>query len=174
GPAVGARPRRPAVGPRRAHRGAGRDGVARGARRDHRARRGAPAVDGAAGRPGRAAGGRPDQRDRHALPAAGRGARLPRPAGPGERAGAAVSDDRNWRGVATEDAEELPVGAGVFLRDRSRRLLGELVRPHRRSLWGLLATITTQNVAWLAGPFLIGVGIDVGVPALVDHGNVWP
>ena len=85
-----------------------------------------------------------------------------------------MSDDRNWRGVATEDAEELPAGAGVFLRERSRRLLGELVRPHRRSLWGLLATITTQNVAWLAGPFLIGVGIDVGVPALVDHGNVWP
>jgi ABC-type multidrug transport system fused ATPase/permease subunit len=85
-----------------------------------------------------------------------------------------VSDDRNWRGVATEEVEELPAGAGVFLRERSRRLLGELVRPHRRSLWGLLATITTQNVAWLAGPFLIGVGIDVAVPALVDHGNVWP
>jgi ABC-type multidrug transport system fused ATPase/permease subunit len=85
-----------------------------------------------------------------------------------------VSDDQTWRGVATEDADELPTGAGVFLRARSRRLLGELVRPHRRSLWGLLATITTQNLAWLAGPFLIGVGIDVAVPALVDHGNVWP
>jgi ABC-type multidrug transport system fused ATPase/permease subunit len=85
-----------------------------------------------------------------------------------------TSTDRGWRGVATEDADELPTGAGVFLRARSRRLLGELVRPHRRSLWGLLATITTQNLAWLAGPFLIGVGIDVAVPALVEHGNVWP
>jgi ATP-binding cassette subfamily B protein len=79
----------------------------------------------------------------------------------------------NWRGVATEDAEELSLGAGVFLRARSRRLLGELLAPHHRSLWGLLFTITVQNLAWLAGPFLIGVGIDVAVPALID-GNVWP
>ncbi|MCW2701145.1 MAG: transporter related [Blastococcus sp.] len=74
----------------------------------------------------------------------------------------------NWRGVATEDTEELSVGAGVFLRDRSRRLLGELLSPHRRALWGLLSVITGQNIAWLAGPFLIGVGIDVAVPALID------
>jgi ATP-binding cassette subfamily B protein len=79
----------------------------------------------------------------------------------------------NWRGVATEDADELSLGAGIFLRARSRRLLGELLAPHHRSLWGLLATITVQNLAWLAGPFLIGVGIDVAVPALID-GNVWP
>jgi ABC-type multidrug transport system fused ATPase/permease subunit len=79
----------------------------------------------------------------------------------------------NWRGVATEDVDELSAGAGVFLRARSRRLLGELMAPHHRSLWGLLATITVQNLAWLAGPFLIGVGIDVAVPAL-RHGDVWP
>lgn len=78
-----------------------------------------------------------------------------------------------WRGVATEDADELTTGAGVFLRARSRRLLGELLRPHRRSLWWLLATIVAQNLAWLAGPLLIGVGIDVAVPALVD-GDPWP
>jgi len=74
----------------------------------------------------------------------------------------------SWRGVATEDADELTAAAGIRLRERSRRLLGELLAPHRRSLWALLATITVQNIAWLAGPFLIGVGIDVGVPALVD------
>ena len=79
----------------------------------------------------------------------------------------------NWRGVATEDADELSTGAGVFLRARSRRLLGELLAPHHRSLWGLLLTITVQNLAWLAGPFLIGVGIDVAVPALID-GDAWP
>ena len=38
---------------------------------------------------------------------------------------------------------------------------------------GLLSTITVQNLAWLAGPFLIGVGIDVAVPALID-GDPWP
>jgi ATP-binding cassette subfamily B protein len=81
--------------------------------------------------------------------------------------------DQRWRGVATEESDDLPAGAGGFLRARSRRLLGELLRPHRRSLWVLLATIVVQNAAWLAGPLLIGVGIDVAVPALVD-GDPWP
>jgi ATP-binding cassette subfamily B protein len=87
--------------------------------------------------------------------------------------GPASDAPENWRGVTTEDTDELSTGAGVFLRARSRRLLGELLAPHHRSLRGLLATITVQNIAWLAGPFLIGLGIDVAVPALVD-GDVWP
>ena len=87
--------------------------------------------------------------------------------------GPATDAAENWRGVATEDADELSAGAGVFLRARSRRLLGQLLAPHHRALWALLAVITVQNIAWLAGPFLIGVGIDVAVPALLD-GNVWP
>jgi ATP-binding cassette, subfamily B, bacterial len=81
--------------------------------------------------------------------------------------------DRAWRGVATEDADELPPGAGVFLRARSRRLLGELLAPHRGALWGLLLTIVAQNLAFLAGPFLLGLGIDVAVPALV-RGDAGP
>jgi ATP-binding cassette, subfamily B, bacterial len=79
----------------------------------------------------------------------------------------------SWRGVAGEDAEDLPAAAGIRLRERSRRLLGELLAPHRRTLWALLATITVQNIAWLAGPFLIGVGIDVAVPALL-RGDAGP
>lgn len=79
----------------------------------------------------------------------------------------------DWRGVATEDADDLPPGAGGFLRARSRRLLGELLRPHHRALWWLLVVVVCQNAAWLAGPLLIGVGIDVAVPALVD-GDAWP
>src|SRR4051794_2157716 len=78
-----------------------------------------------------------------------------------------------WRGVASEDTDELSASASSFLRGRSRRLLAELVRPHRRALWLLLATITVQNLAWLAGPLLIGVGIDHAVPALLD-GDPWP
>jgi ABC-type multidrug transport system fused ATPase/permease subunit len=76
--------------------------------------------------------------------------------------------DLEWRGVATEEADELPDGAGVFLRARSRRLLGELLAPHKPALWGLLLVIVVQNLAFLAGPFLIGLGIDVAVPALMD------
>jgi ATP-binding cassette subfamily B protein len=87
--------------------------------------------------------------------------------------GPTTDAQENWRGVATEGTEELSAGAGVFLRARSRRLLGELLAPHHGSLWGLLFTITVQNLAWLAGPFLIGIGIDIAVPALLD-GNPWP
>jgi ATP-binding cassette subfamily B protein len=82
-------------------------------------------------------------------------------------------NDQAWRGVATENTEQLSTGAGIFLRARSRRLLGELMAPHHRALWGLLLTITVQNIAWLAGPFLVGVGIDVAVPALT-HGDAGP
>jgi ATP-binding cassette subfamily B protein len=84
-----------------------------------------------------------------------------------------TSVDQNWRGVATENDDELSAAAGVFLRARSRRLLGSLLAPHHAALWGLLVTILVQNLAWLAGPFLIGLGIDVAVPAL-RHGNPWP
>ena len=87
--------------------------------------------------------------------------------------GPATEGPEDWRGVATEDTDELSTGAGIFVRARSRRLLGELLAPHRRALWALLATITAQNLAWLAGPFLIGLGIDVAVPALLD-GDPWP
>ena len=43
-----------------------------------------------------------------------------------DRAGHRGSED--WRGVATEDTDELSTGAGIFVRARSRRLLGELLR----------------------------------------------
>ncbi|KGH47419.1 ABC transporter [Modestobacter caceresii] len=75
--------------------------------------------------------------------------------------------------MAGEDADDLDTSASSFLRGRSRRLLGELLRPHRRVLWQLLAVIVVQNLAWLAGPLLIGIGIDVAVPALLD-GDPWP
>ena len=94
-------------------------------------------------------------------------------AAPDQAACEQAAPDQAWRGVATEDSDELSTGAGLFLRARSRRLLGELLRPHRRSLWWLLATIVGQNAAWLAGPLLIGLGIDVAVPALID-GDAWP
>jgi ABC-type multidrug transport system fused ATPase/permease subunit len=81
--------------------------------------------------------------------------------------------DQSWRGVATEKDDEVSAAAGLFLRARSRRLLRSLLAPHHAALWGLLVTILVQNAAWLAGPFLIGVGIDVAVPAL-RHGNPWP
>ena len=76
--------------------------------------------------------------------------------------------DQDWRGVAAEDVEELPERVGIMLRARSRRLLRTLLRPHRRALWTMLVVILVQNAATMAGPWLVGVGIDRGIPALQD------
>jgi ATP-binding cassette, subfamily B, bacterial len=75
---------------------------------------------------------------------------------------------RDWRGVAGEDIDELPERVGIRLRARSRRLLGSLLRPHRRALWVILVVVLVQNGAAMVGPWLVGVGIDRGIPALVD------
>lgn len=72
----------------------------------------------------------------------------------------------NWRGIAAERREEVSGGLAALLRARSRRLLGSLLRPHRRALAVLAVLVVVQSVASLAGPYLIGLGIDHGVPAL--------
>jgi len=40
-------------------------------------------------------------------------------------------DPRSWRGVAAETADELSAPIEALLRKRSRRLIGDLLRPHR-------------------------------------------
>ena len=80
----------------------------------------------------------------------------------------------DWRGIATEDVDDVSSQAGIFLRARSRRLLGELIRPHRRQVRWLLLVIIVQNLAWLAGPWLVGLGIDNALPALMDDASVGP
>ena len=74
----------------------------------------------------------------------------------------------DWRGVSAEDVDELPEKIGIVLRARSRRLLGSLLRPHRRMLWFLVVVVLIQNAAAMLGPWLVGVGIDKGIPALID------
>jgi len=74
----------------------------------------------------------------------------------------------DWRGVAAETLEDAKGGLAAFLRARSRRLLGSLLGPHRRRVaWmGVLAVLETA--AEVAGPYLIKVGIDRGIPPLID------
>jgi ATP-binding cassette subfamily B protein len=81
--------------------------------------------------------------------------------------------DQAWRGIATEEAAELSKGLSLLLRRRSRALLADLLRPHGRTvaLIGLLVLIA--NLAGLAGPWLIGVGVD-RVPALIRTHNAAP
>jgi len=81
--------------------------------------------------------------------------------------------EQDWRGVAAEDVDELPERMTIVLRARSRRLLASLLRPHRRALWFLVVVVLIQNGAAMVGPWLVGVGIDRGIPALVD-GNWVP
>jgi ATP-binding cassette, subfamily B, bacterial len=85
------------------------------------------------------------------------------PLGPDEVEPVSTSD---WRGVAAEESDDIPERIGVLLRSRSRKLLGSLLRPHRRALWVVLALILLQNAAATAGPWLVGVGIDRGIPAV--------
>jgi ABC-type multidrug transport system fused ATPase/permease subunit len=75
--------------------------------------------------------------------------------------------------VAPEQRDDVPASASVLLRSRSRALLGSLLRPHRPALWRLLALIVVENLASLAGPYLIGLGIDRGIPPLL-HGGLHP
>ncbi|MFI6457508.1 ABC transporter ATP-binding protein [Streptosporangium amethystogenes] len=72
-----------------------------------------------------------------------------------------------WRGVAAENQDELSEQVSFLLRSRSRRLLGELLRPYRRKIVLLVAIIVTCNVASLAIPYLVKVGIDAGIPPMV-------
>jgi ABC-type multidrug transport system fused ATPase/permease subunit len=79
----------------------------------------------------------------------------------------------DWRGVAAEENDDVSAKGGIFLRARSRRLLGSLLRPHRRGL--LLATVLIIVVTGfeMCAPYLVSVGIDDGLPA-VRHGDWLP
>jgi ABC-type multidrug transport system fused ATPase/permease subunit len=95
-----------------------------------------------------------------AAPAGGKGRRGP--------------DPRSWRGVAAETADELSAPVEALLRKRSRRLLGDLLRPHRRAVTQTAAAIIVASLASLAGPWLIGIAIDNGIPPLVKNGDPVP
>ncbi|MGW0805472.1 ABC transporter ATP-binding protein [Nonomuraea sp. NPDC002799] len=72
----------------------------------------------------------------------------------------------SWRGVASEDQDELPEKVSVLLRERSRRLLGTLLRPYRKKIALLVAIIVVSNAAGLSIPYLVTVGIDFGIPPI--------
>ncbi len=75
----------------------------------------------------------------------------------------------DWRGVAAEREDEISNKASLFLRARSRRLLADLLRPHRKLLGLLLIAVLIENGARLAVPYLVKMGIDNGVPPIVHH-----
>ena len=80
--------------------------------------------------------------------------------------GMSATTAADWRGVAAEKHDETPGRMGVRLRARSRRLLLRLVRPYRRELAICTVMVIVTTVFNLAGPYLVAVGIDRGIPAL--------
>jgi len=79
-----------------------------------------------------------------------------------------------WRGIATEEVDQVSAGLAALLRQRSRRLQSDLMRPHRRGLIVIGVAITIASLAALAGPWLVGIAIDNGIPPLVGSSDVMP
>jgi len=79
-----------------------------------------------------------------------------------------------WRGVAAEKAEGVSPALAALLRERSRRLLGDLLRPHRRAVIATISLIVVESLAALAGPWLVGIAIDTGLPPLLDDRDAMP
>jgi ATP-binding cassette subfamily B protein len=78
----------------------------------------------------------------------------------------------DWRGVANEDDEIITEKVSLLLKDRSRRLLGRLLKPHKRVIVWLMIAVLIENAARLSVPFLVKEGIDRGIPPIVaGEGN---
>ncbi|WP_425413062.1 ABC transporter ATP-binding protein [Micromonospora citrea] len=82
------------------------------------------------------------------------------------------ADLTRWRGMATDPdadrsrAEDTSPEAVARLRARSRVLLRDLLRPHRRRLGLAVALLLGQNAAAMAGPYLVMLGIDRAIAPL--------
>jgi ATP-binding cassette, subfamily B, bacterial len=85
-----------------------------------------------------------------------------------------TADANAWRGVAAEKAEEVSAGLAALLRERSRRVLGDLLRPHRRAVIVTVSLIVVESLAALAGPWLVGIAIDDGLPPLLNSHDAAP
>jgi ABC-type multidrug transport system fused ATPase/permease subunit len=81
--------------------------------------------------------------------------------------------DAAWRGIAAEDADDISASMSAMLRRRGRRLLQDLLRPHRARVAAILALILTANLGALAGPWLVGIGVD-RVPQLSRSHDLAP
>jgi ATP-binding cassette, subfamily B, bacterial len=75
---------------------------------------------------------------------------------------------QQWQGVAAEDLDTIDTATGLRLATRSRRLLGSLLRPQLHRISAAAGLLLADQVALLAGPLLIAVAIDRGIPAALD------
>ena len=68
-----------------------------------------------------------------------------------------------WRGVASEEIDEFSPSVAGLLRKRSRRLLAGLAKPYRWAMALAGVLIVIRSAAYLALPYLVGLGIDSGI-----------
>jgi len=80
---------------------------------------------------------------------------------------------QSWRGIGTEEAVEVSKGLSLLLRRRSRALLTDLLKPHRGTVATIGVLVLIANLAGLAGPWLIGIGVDK-LPALIRTHDAVP
>ena len=97
--------------------------------------------------------------------------------GPEDESAPAAVPEQEWRGVAAEHRDDdLTAHSSAMLKARSRRLLTDLIRPHRSLLKLLLAVVLVENAARLSIPYLVKEGIDRGIPpirATGDTSTLW-
>jgi ATP-binding cassette, subfamily B, bacterial len=84
-----------------------------------------------------------------------------------------TAETQAWRGIAAEQEDEITGKVGALLRRRSRALLGDLLAPHRQLVAVIFVLIVAAQLAALAGPWLVGVGIDK-IPQLEHTHDVGP
>jgi ATP-binding cassette, subfamily B, bacterial len=84
-----------------------------------------------------------------------------------------VTQREAWRGIASELEDEISGKLSMLLRRRSRRLLNSLLGPYRQLVVTIFLLIVAANLAMLAGPWLVGIGIDK-IPQLDRTHNAGP
>jgi ATP-binding cassette, subfamily B, bacterial len=83
--------------------------------------------------------------------------------------------DGGWQGQLTDEAahtaqkqDDLVVTGRPRLHSDARRLLTDLLRPHRRAVAAVLLIVLVQVGATMAGPWLVGVAIDSSLPEALN------
>ncbi|MET1043835.1 MAG: ABC transporter ATP-binding protein [Microbacteriaceae bacterium] len=72
-------------------------------------------------------------------------------------------------GVQGEERDDFTAAESKQVRQRSLRLLGSLLRPVRGTVALTAVVILISTIAQVAGPALIAIGIDRGLPALLNQ-----
>lgn len=79
------------------------------------------------------------------------------------------SAEQSWRGYFDDEGDrELSKATTIRLKEDSRKLLGELLRPYSKMIWLLVVIVVVENAARLAVPYLVHLGIDNGIPPILS------